>query len=282
MRYILFVLIMTIQYNLYSQCSDAGVCSIAHASQMDKDSSNLKVGLTIQRSASAKADDIRYTVLQPEIHYSFTTEFSVHGKFPYSWQSGPLGKVWGIGDPIVSGLYRLYQDKERSVHVSAGVRITFGNDKEQSLPQAYQSSLGATDYLFGATYSEFGFTLSAGYQFAGGRNNNITRLERGNDALVGLNYGFKVTDNLSVKPEVLYIKRLGESTIVDTNISSNMFVSVPNSAQTQLNVGLGGTYSVNKKTNISFYFAVPTLKREVNVDGLTRSYTVSVGLETSL
>lgn len=271
---------LCLPYAAYSQCSDAGICTLAHTQSKEQDTSaSLTVALLLQSSASAKQDEIRYTIVQPEIHYSITNDVSIHGKFPYSWQKGPQGRVWGIGDPLVSGLYRIYNDTERSVYLSAGVRITFGNDKEQSLPQAYQSSLGATDYLFGAMYSEFGGTVTAGYQFAGGRNNNITQLERGDDVLFGLNYSYQVMEKLHIKPEVLFIKRLSESTTIDTRTFPYQYIIVPNSAQTQLNIGLGASYMVNKNSNVRIYVAFPTLKREVNVDGLTRAYTISVGYE---
>jgi hypothetical protein len=56
------------------------------------------------------------------------------------------------------------------------------------------------------------------------------------------------------------------------------YIDVENSDQTQLNLLTVVQFEINKNYSLFADFAVPFIKREVNVDGLTRSFSVSVGI----
>jgi hypothetical protein len=126
--------------------------------------------------------------------------------------------------------------------------------------------------------------LGVGYQIAGERNNNaITRLERGDDFLLRGGYKFFVND-FTFDPQLLLIKRLGKSSVLDPGSSSSEdeFVDVEGSDQLQINFLLNSQYALSDQSSLFFEFAFPFLKREVNVDGLTRAYTVALGVNFRL
>jgi hypothetical protein len=61
--------------------------------------------------------------------------------------------------------------------------------------------------------------------------------------------------------------------------SSESFIDVDNSDQAQLNLLTVVQYQIDKNYSLIADFAVPFIKREVNVDGLTRSFSASIGVQ---
>ncbi len=56
------------------------------------------------------------------------------------------------------------------------------------------------------------------------------------------------------------------------------YIDVENSDQTQLNLLTQFQYQMNNNYSLIADFAIPFIKREVNVDGLTRSFSASIGI----
>ncbi len=117
------------------------------------------------------------------------------------------------------------------------------------------------------------------YQLSRGRSdNNLTRLKRGDDILVRMGYRFDL-QQAKVVGEVLAIKRLEKSSV--RNLASTRpddFVDVPASDQFQINLQGRLSYPLSERYNLQILAAVPLLKRDVNVDGLKRSFSLSLGL----
>jgi hypothetical protein len=203
---------------------------------------------------------------------------SVQLSIPYNIQSGPSGNVHGIGDLILSWNQKLFSDENCSLNASLGAKMATGNDNKNNLPQVYQSGLGSNDLLFALSYSYNNINLSAGFQLAGGRNDNILKLKRGDDLLLRGTYSLEFGE-ISLTPQLLFIKRLSKSSVIDFNTPTEKFIDIDKSDQTQLNLltvleyDLGGVYSLVGEV------AIPFLKREVNVDGLTRVFSASVGVK---
>ena len=57
------------------------------------------------------------------------------------------------------------------------------------------------------------------------------------------------------------------------------YIDVENSDQSQLNFLTSFNYEINKNYSLFADFAIPFIKREVNVDGLTRSFSASIGVQ---
>jgi hypothetical protein len=196
---------------------------------------------------------------------------------PYNIQSGPLGDVSGIGDLILSWNQGLYTDGSSSINASVGVKLATGDDIKDSLSQVYQSGLGTNDLLFGVNYAYKQFVIGAGYQLYGGRNNDTYQLEKGNDLLLKASYQFSF-DKLSVIPQLLYIQPLAESSILDSTSTEETYVDVQDSNQPQINLLVAMEYKFNENLALLGDFAIPFIKRKVNLDGLQRAITASLGV----
>lgn len=274
---VMFLYIASTLNNTFAQCSDAGICSLGGHEDMEK-VANFNFGLSYNYGYSGKDDEITYHSFKLNGAYNVTEYIKFSLMIPYNSQSGPLGKVNGIGDLIV-GMNSSFSVGEAAMSTFAGVKIGTGDEnKDPELPQAYQSGLGSTDILFGADYSFSNFTFGAGYQIAGSRNNNaITRLKRGDDLLLRGSYIYNL-DDFVFNPQILLIKRLGKSSILDPTSETEKFVDVEDSDQLQINFLLNGTYNISENYSLFLEAAVPFLKREVNVDGLTRAFSAAIGI----
>jgi len=283
----IFVVIIILLLNVfcltenYAQCSDAGICQIGGHSMDDEGKSLFDISTSYKFGYSGKEDDVQFHSLQLSGNYNLSDNSSILFAFPYNIQSGPYGDVSGIGDLILSLNQKLFSDEASSFDASVGVKLATGNDNKDNLPQVYQSGLGSNDILFALNYTYDNISVGAGYQLAGKRNNNIYRLERGDDLLLRAAYNFQ-TDNFNITPQILFIKRLAKSSIIDTNSIQETFVEVDGSDQAQLNLLVLVNYQINENYSLFFDFAVPFIKREVNVDGLTRAFSAAVGVNLSI
>jgi hypothetical protein len=269
-----FLLIILLSVYVYPQCSDAGVCSIGeHNSMTDK---NLRVGLSYVYGNSGKTDDISYSSISLESDYRFLESTSIYLSLPFSFQSGPLGDVSGIGDLLFIINQNIYKTDNLSLNIQGGLKLATGDDNSENLPQMYQSGLGSNDIIFGTSLSYENFSAAIGYQAAGSRNNNIQRVERGDDLLLSGGYTFSFLEQLTLNLQLLFIKRLSETTIADTMNQGN-FTAVPESDNLQVNSALSISYMVSEVSEIKLFGAVPFKKRPVNIDGLTRAVSFSAG-----
>ena len=286
MKYLLvlsILLLAVISYSIesFAQCSDAGICQLGGHSMEDEEEVLLSISGFYKYGYSGKEDDVQFSSFQLSANYTAFGSSSIQLLVPYNLQSGPAGDVNGIGDLILSLNQNLLSDKGSSLDASIGIKMATGDDNKDNLPQAYQSGLGMNDVLFALNYTYNKLSVGAGYQISGERNNNITRLEKGNDLLLRASYDLSF-EQLSITPQLLYIQRLAKSTILDTTSVEEAFVEVDNSDQAQLNFLTVLEYQIADNLSLVGDFAIPFIKREVNVDGLTRAFSASVGVVFSI
>lgn len=286
MRKLLVVIIFLIsavffQFEIYAQCSDAGVCSIGGHSMEQESRSLFNISASYKYGYSGIEDDVKYNSVQVGAFYSVLENTSFQLLIPYNMQSGPLGNVSGIGDLLVSATQNIYSDENSGFDVSFGLKLATGDDNKDKLPMAYQSGLGSNDVIITLNYTYNKLNVGAGYQFAGKRNNNFQKLQRGDDLLIRAGYGF-MFDNFIINPQILFIKRLDKSNFYNPNYITQNFIDIENSDQTQLNLLVMGNYKLNDIFSLFADLAVPFIKREVNVDGLTRAFSASVGVKFSI
>jgi hypothetical protein len=265
-----------------AQCSDAGVCSVGHT--LGENSDNiLEINLGYKFGSSGKEDDVKYHSFLLSAAYNILEKTSVQMSIPYNIQSGPLGDVNGIGDLLVSVTQNFISENNSSLDASIGAKFATGEDNKDNLPMAYQSGLGSNDILFTLNYYYNNIGFGVGYQLAGGRNNNVIKLERGDDLLLRASYNF-LLDQFTIKPQILFIKRLSESNVVNSASMAPIetYIDVDNSDQAQLNLLTSFQYEINKSYSLFADFAIPFIKREVNVDGLTRSFSASIGVQLNI
>jgi hypothetical protein len=265
----------------FAQCSDAGICQIGGHSMEDEEEVLLSISGFYKYGYSGKEDDVQFSSFQLSASYNAFGSSSIQLLVPYNLQSGPAGDVNGIGDLILSLNQNLLSDKGSSLDASIGIKMATGDDNKDNLLQVYQSGLGMSDVLFALNYTYNKLSVGAGYQISGERNNNITRLEKGDDLLLRASYDLSF-EQLSITPQLLYIQRLAKSSILDTTSVEEAFVEVDKSDQSQLNFLTVFRYKIDDYFTLVGDFAIPFIKREVNVDGLTRVFSASVGVSFSI
>lgn len=287
MRKILIViaLLLLIAYDLFSQCSDAGICSLRDHQRMQKESSpKHRIGVNYIFGRSGKADDVTYHTARLDGRFSIFDGTEVTLLLPFNTQSGPLGSVSGAGDAIVVWNQEVVENEDFSLSFQIGGKFATGDaNGDPSLPQLYQNGLGSNDILLGATASYDQWDGTIGYQIAGGRSSNaVTRLQRSDDFLLRIGYAHAF-DQIRVHPSLLFIQRTGNSSIANPSYPAGPeFIELPDSAPSQLNLQIDGSYSLSDTYSTEVGIAFPFLKRIVNVDGLTRAVTMSVSIYVML
>lgn len=279
--YIVTVLIVFVLQSKesFAQCSDAGICQLGAHSMEDE--VLFVISGFYKYGYSGKEDDVRFSSLQLNVSYNAFSNSSIQLLLPYNFQSGPAGSVNGIGDLILSLNQNLLTDGNSSLDGSIGIKLATGDDNKDNLPQVYQSGLGTNDVLFALNYTLNKISFGAGYQLSGGRNNNITRLEKGDDLLLRVSYDLSF-DQLNIISQLLYIQPLAKSSILDTTSAQESFIEIDKSDQSQLNFLTALRYKIDDYFTIVGDFAIPFLSQETNVDGLKRVFSASVGVVFSI
>ncbi|OGU71265.1 MAG: hypothetical protein A2V93_01395 [Ignavibacteria bacterium RBG_16_34_14] len=275
--FIFFTFLSSFSVLNFAQCSDAGVCQLGHLA--DEKEEQLNISVTYKNGYSGKEDDVSFNSIQLETTYELFNNSTVKILLPYNFKSGPGGNVKGIGDLIISWTQELFSNEASSLNASLGAKLATGDEnKEHSLPQIYQPGLGSNDFIFTVDYNNNNFGFGTGYQLAGGRNDKEgLRLKRGDDLLLKASYLFS-SEYFKIIPQLIFIKRLSKSSILDINSPGENFIEVDKSDQSQFNLLALVQYNLNENYDFFSEVAIPLLKREVNVDGLTRTYTVSFGM----
>jgi hypothetical protein len=275
----LFVILLLLPRSVYSQCSDAGVCSIGS----HRPAASHQIGVSYTYGKSSATDELTFhsVALEGNFHLEQDTRLAV--TLPWSTQSGPLGSTSGLGDIILVLDHVVLRSIPGQLNLQLGGKFATGAVNGDNLPQSYQSGLGTNDLLLGLSYAYDSWNATLGYQYSRGRSGNrSTRLKRGDDFLIRLGY------NTSIAPvttglEVLAVKRLAESSVyASTTPLGDTFVSIPKSDQFQINILGRFSLPLEEGYSIQALVAFPILKRAINVDGLTRALKLSVGLQMTL
>lgn len=273
---VLALLLTSFTSGASAQCSDAGACSIGATDPAP----GHRFGVRYAFGKSGKSDGLSFHTVEAEADVAVSGRSRIMVSLPWSRSSGPSGNLGGLGDLTVLWHQPLADLGSGTLSMQAGARLATGESDGGGLPQAYQPGLGTNDILFGLTYSAGSWHAAAGYQWSRGRSDNaVTRLRRGDDVMVRAGYA---TDLGGVRAgvDVLAIKRLHVSSVAGA--VAGTFVDVPGSDQFQMNIVPSAGIPVAERFTLRIAGAIPLRSREVNVDGLTRSLTILVGLEARL
>ncbi|MBI4418138.1 MAG: hypothetical protein HY563_05130 [Ignavibacteriales bacterium] len=273
-------LIASLFPSLHAQCSDAGVCTLGggHASQ-----AAYSVSAEYAFGTSGKPDEIKFHSIQLSAHVSILPTGQLLVSIPYNRQSGPLGSTSGIGDLTIVFSHNILTVGDGELRLQIGGKLALAEVNDGGLPQAYQSGLGTNDILAGIQYRFSVWNAAIAYQIPFGRSdNNVTRLKRGDDLLLRLGYSHAL-ESMSVGAEIFAIKRLQESSVLDTSTAPPQpYRTLTGSDQTQINLVGRLAYPLGGSVEIQALVALPLLKRDINVDGLTRAFSASAGVALSL
>ena len=275
---LLNVLILT---ESFSQCSDAGVCTIGRHQVNESviKSSHIYFGFYYGTSGkdpdiNGNTNDISYGSVKLEADLDLKNGFRVNGSIPYSFISGPLGENNGIGDleVVFSKMFRI--KKKHLLTFFLGGKFATGKvNSSDSLPQRYMPGLGTNDLIVGAVYTGVNYFFGVGYQKPFGRSANyITRLKRGDDVFFRAGF-FEEFSKVSIKAEVLTILRLQPSNVL-ASYNPETFTKINYSSEPQVNLLGTVGYKASDEISITVQAALPFLKRDYNFDGLKRKFSV--------
>ncbi|MCC6397189.1 MAG: hypothetical protein IT282_09230 [Bacteroidetes bacterium] len=264
---------------LVAQCSDAGVCAIGSGGNQP---SHI-LGARYVFGSSGNPDNLTVHSVEVEGSVSLSSSATISIHVPWVRISGPGGAVNGVGDITALWSQRVLDSPAGILFAQVGTRVATGKSNVANLPQAYQPGLGTNDLLLGVSYETDPWTFAIGYQLSRGRSDNaVTRLKRGDDLLARVGFQTRI-DTLAVGLEVLGIKRLQRSSVLDARTPGNeTFIEVPESDQFQINLLGTIRFPVSERITLRGSIAVPVLERKVNIDGLKRSLTLSAGVQIAL
>jgi hypothetical protein len=263
----------------FGQCSDAGICTLSGMKHLEKNEVGL-VGLNYVSGKSPSTYSMTFHSIRFISEREFIENFEVKILIPFNVQSGPLGNVAGIGDLMLSLQLTLTNVYDASLVLEGGMKFATAKQNVDSLPQRYQSGLGTNDILLNATYSKGGFHVGVGIQQPLDRSSNYEQLKRGRDIAVRVGYE-KTFDAFGLNVALVAVTGNGQSI---KHVSSppmpttTPYEAVPNSDQFQVNLAVDAKYVLSERMSLTLGAALPFLKREVNIDGLSRSFTLSAGL----
>ncbi len=261
----------------FAQCSDAGVCSFGTG----QETVSHWLSVDAVSGKSTKDDDISFFTLRLSGDIQLLKDSRLSISVPFNRQSGPDGSTSGAGDILVAWNQRFTASDGPIIEGQIGARLPTGSVNKNGLSQRYQNGLGTTDLLIGANLTHGAWSAGAGMQIPFGRSDNrLNRLKRGQDVM--LRAGYTQTFGAFVlKTEVIAIKRFGLSSVRDTTALSERFVDVPESDQGQINVVVAPSVPLSEHLLLHAAGAFPLLKRPVNIDGLTRAFTATLGLRVT-
>lgn len=221
-------------------------------------------------------------------------------KLPIQSSSGDLWDAWGVGDLTVAYTHMFLGIENWTIQTTGGVKIGMStadltDGKTRSLPMSYQSGLGSTDFMVGAsaTWKSY-ITVAAGYQqpisrfnengYYGSNTINDTfyssndyvvssKLHRQGDVMLRIegHYGGKL---LGVSGGVLAFQHLGNDLYTDRDgyvreVAGTDGLTVNLMGNVYLRLGRYGQYKLDLSG------AVPVVERDVKADGLGRRWMLT-------
>lgn len=279
---LVFLIAVAFASPLYSQCSDAGICSIESALH---DRMHQSISFDYIYGASGESDDLTYTSYRLSADVDVFTGTKIWGSLPLVMTDGPLGGVSGIGDLILVINQKLFTVGGAGAYIDLGARLATGTQNAgDSLPQAYQTGLGSNDLMMGVSVVSDNINVGVGYQLNGGRNmNELTRLKNGDDFIVRGGYMHR-GESLELGGELLAIKKLQEQSVFShlDSLGREVFTNLPGSDGFQINAIAKARLKFGDAFALTGSFGFPLIDRQVNVDGLKRAYTATIGVAVKL
>ncbi len=280
---IVLILGLILSQNIYSQCSDAGICVIGkhHIKEFAKKKNIASLGYIYGVSGkdadqNGELNNLSFGSFKFEADIEIPNALRVNASIPFTFISGSLGENNGIGDLAVVLSKSFVIKKKNILTFSLGGKFATGKvNSNDSLPQRYMTGLGTNDLIIGAVYTRDNYYFGIGYQKSFGRSSNyVTRLKRGDDVFVRAGF-FEEFNKVGVKAEILTILRLQASSVRDPLGAGESFITVGSSNETQVNMLCSANYHASDGLTFGLFAAIPFLKRNYNFDGLKRTLTIS-------
>lgn len=273
-------------------CSDAGFCTLGalKSGYNNKPKSSIALSLGINSGEEGTSIIIPQLELKKKLFKKGVAEI----KLPYYFVSGDLGNNTGLGDVFLTYTHNILNiSKVISLSGTAGARISTGNataaaDNGMDYPMPYQSNLGSTDLVLGASINWRKYiTIALGYQQPIIQYNNnqylpasytnepaakeyfpSRELKRKGDVLFRLEGHYNIK-SLSLSAGPLFIYHLGQDDIT-------YITQLPLGGSEGLTLNLSGNigYTFFNRLMIDISAGTPLVVRTVRPDGLTRAWVM--------
>jgi len=282
----LFTLSILFLNKSYSQCSDAGVCTIgkSHSRQVTSNTSSITLGYVFGSSGkdndiNGVLNDLSFNSIKLDADLDILQNTRLLMSIPYTFITGPLSDVNGLGDLTIAFTRSFAIEKIHTLSFTLGGKLRTGRvNSDDSLPQRYMPSLGTNDLFIGVSYAYTNYSAAVAYQKPFGRSPNfVTRLKRGDDLLLRAGYSQQF-GKVNAKAEILTILRIQPSSVLADTVGGENFVEVDGSNEPQVNLLAAVNYQVSKNIAFTGEAAVPFLQRDYNYDGLKRSLSIAVSV----
>lgn len=283
MKYLTVFSMLMFSLSVYSQCSDAGICTLGkhYLKEQKPNISSISLGYIYGTSGSdvdvnGTLNNLSYGSLKLEADIDVLKNTRLNIGIPYTFATGPLGDNNGAGDLTIAFTRSFKIENIHTLSFSLGGRLATGNvNSSDSLPQRYMPGLGTNDLIVGASYEYQNYYFGIGYQKPFGRSRNyITRLKRGDDVLVRAGF-FEQFNKVGIKAEILTIIKIQPNSVLNTASTTESFIEVTGSNEPQVNLQGTVTYEASREIGLTLFAAIPFLKRDYNFDGLKRTLTIA-------
>lgn len=293
-------------------CSDAGVCTAGPIGDIvtggDSTATAQEPPHSVRSTFSYAIGERGVVILQvvAQLDLQLTDRISMQAKMPWIRASGDLGTNSGIGDPVITGSYRIHATRHSRLDATLGIKLPVNDANAEfdgkPLPMPYQTSLGTTDLLSGLSYRSGRWQAALAYQHVllQGNNNEFRHavwmddmhavgyfesweLRRANDAVARIQYKFPI-GRLALQPGILAIQHLGKDERLETPVDPAGMLRIPEPTKVDgsegltLNLTLDAQYKLSDHWVLLFAYGSPVVVRDVRPDGLTRSLVMNVGL----
>jgi hypothetical protein len=286
-RFLVLVAFIVFKLNLYSQCTDAGVCIVGkhYKNEFAPNTSSVSLGYNYGYSGkdpdiNGVLNDISYGSITLEASLDILKDSRLDFSIPYTFMTGPLGSNNGPGDLRILFTKSFSIRKVHFLSFSAGGKLATGEvNSADSLPQLYMPVLVTNDLILGAGYNYTNYYAGVGYQIPFGRSANyITRLKRGHDAFFRAGF-FERFNKVGVKAEILTIIPVQPASVLNTaDTTGESFIDIDGSNEPQVNLLATVTFEASKNISLTGFAAIPFLARDYNYDGLKRTLTIAASV----
>ncbi len=301
--------LLVLNFSGYSQgCSDAGFCTMGAMRPDQHFGKKVQVKLRSfeinqYMGVSRFGDIINSTTA--EFNVTFTDKVSAQIKMPYVYMKGSLGSNNGTGDISLSITKNILRKDNFDINFSLGTKIPTNHANAErvdgvSLPMYYQTSLGTYDFVAGISLITRKWLLATGYQqvVADVNNNDFSwapwrplglfdeatvyhpskDFERGNDVMFRIERNFRFS-KFNVFIGLLDILRLNEDKAISPVTSEKVIVENDRGTSNGHATTLlwGGGYNFNTNNSIKLLIGNRLIKRQINIDGLSRELVISTG-----
>ena len=288
------IALMLFQFTNAQGCSDAGFCSVGSFSSHQKNKIINNHQSTLRLGNAFGVGEQSINIITPYIQFDQQfNNFQLQVKATYNSASKNNYSIADFGDLFVVAT-RAYNNKNGGkILMNAGIKFPLGNEdnksNNQSLPMAYQSTLGTVDAIAGITYQKNNWDFSAAIQIPLTKNNknsfiqpltapfidelgnfsSTRKFNRKADVLLRAAKSFMVSNKVNISTGALAIYHLGNDAFTDNTGKVN---TINNSEGLTLNLNLALNWTISNHVNFNLITGAPVVVRKSRPDGLTRSF----------